>query len=50
MGRPRLPKAKRKSRMVSVRYTPDAYEKLLTAAGGDPKKLPEVIRAKSESA
>ena len=49
MGRPKLPKAKRKSHPVWTRLTEDTYAKLLEEAGGDPKKVPAILRQRAES-
>ena len=49
VGRPKLPKSKRKSHPVWTRLTEHTYAKLLEEAGGDPKKIPAVLREKAES-
>ena len=50
MGRPKLSKKVRKNHMVSIRVKDDTYNKLLDEAGKDSRKIPEVVRAKIESA
>ena len=49
MGRPKLSKAKRKSKTVWARVTDETYHKLLVEAGDNAKKIPEVLRSKLES-